>query len=77
VVVFTKYDKLLRTKKDELQEDDPKMKPEVLDKQSKKEAQQVLDICVESLKRTMNEMQTPMHYVKVSGMLFHSLFDRC
>ena len=78
VVVFTKYDRLLRTKKGELQEDNPGMKPEVLDKRSKKEAQQVLDICVQSLERTMSEMNTPMpHSVNVSGTISHSLFYRC
>jgi hypothetical protein len=78
VIVFTKYDRLLRTKKDELQEDNPGMKPEVLDKRSKKEAQQVLNICVQSLERTMSEMNTPIpHLVKVSGTISHSLFYRC
>ena len=78
MVVFTKYDRLLRTKKGELQEDNPGMKPEVLDKRSKKEARQVLDICVESLKNTMSEMNTPMpQSVNVSGTISHSLFYRC
>ena len=78
VVVFTKYDKLLRTKKRELQEDHPGLKPEVIDERSKKEAQQALDRCVQSLKNTMSEMNTPMpHYVNVSSRISHSLFDRC
>ena len=78
VVVFTKYDRLLRTKKDELQEDHPGLKPEVIDERSKKEAQQALDRCVQSLKNTMSEMNTPMpHYVNVSSRISHSLFDRC
>jgi hypothetical protein len=78
VVVFTKYDRLLRTKKDELQEDHPGLKAEALDKRSKKEAQQVLGICVQSLERTMSGMNTPMpHYVNVSGIISHLLFDQC
>ncbi len=78
MVVFTKYDRLLRTKKDELQEDHPGLKPEVIDERSKKEAQQALDRCVQSLKNTMSEMNTPMpHYVNVSSRISHSLFDRC
>jgi hypothetical protein len=78
VVVFTKYDKLLRTKKGELQEDNPGMKPKVLDEWSKMGAQEVLDICVQSLERTMSGMNTPMpRYVNVSSIISHSLFDRC
>jgi hypothetical protein len=78
VVVFTKYDKLLRTKKGELQDDNPGMKPVVLDQRSKEEAQQVLHICVESLERTMSGMNTPTpRYVKVSSIISHSLFDQC
>jgi len=76
VVVFTKYDKLLWTKKRELKGDHPGLKPEDLDDQSKTEAQQALDICVQSLKNTMSKMNTPMpHSVNVSSIISHSLFD--
>src|SRR5271155_795104 len=41
-----------------------------LDENSKDEARKAFEICVQSLKRTMERLQIPMpHYVKVSGML--------
>src|SRR5271155_2540758 len=40
-----------------------------LDENSKDEARKAFEICVQSLKRTMESLQVPMpHYVKVSGM---------
>jgi len=69
VVVFTKYDRLIRTKKDELQEDEGDLAPGDLDRRSREEAQGALDKCLESLKRTTIRLQTPMpRYVKVSSL---------
>lgn len=40
-----------------------------LDEHSKYQAQQALEICVQSLRRAMGRLDIPMpHYVKVSGM---------
>jgi hypothetical protein len=70
VIVFTQYDRLVRTKEAELQEDsDEILDPATLADQSKKEAQKALDICVQSLQRTMDHLKVKMpHYVKVSGI---------
>jgi hypothetical protein len=70
VVVFTQYDRLVRTKKFELREEDDSMDPTVLDQRSKEEAQNALAICVQSLKQTMDRLNTPMpHYDNVSSIL--------
>jgi len=75
VVIFTKYDLLIRSRKDELQED---KFDGVLDTESRKEAQISLDKCVTSLQDTMKRMQTPMPpYVQVSSMISNSSFDQC
>jgi hypothetical protein len=74
VVVFTKYDRLIRTKKDEIQEDEGDLAPGELDRRSREDAQEALDKCLESLKRTTKRLQTPMpRYVKVSSIK-HSLY---
>jgi hypothetical protein len=69
VVVFTQYDRLVRTKKFELREEDDSMDPTILDERSKEEAQKALAICVQSLKQTMDRLNTPMpHYDNVSSI---------
>lgn len=77
VVVFTKYDQLLRSKKAELEEDGARPDSEDLGTRSKEEAQRALDVCVQSLERAMIRTQTPMpRYEKVSSMISHfSFFD--
>ena len=68
VVVFTKYDRLLISKKDEFG-----------DKEGPDEAGKVYDACVLSLKNIVNGMNPPMPmpiYVKVSGIISHSLYDQ-
>ena len=79
VVVFTKYDQLLRSKKAELEEDGARPDSEDLEKRSKEEAKRALDVCVESLKQAMVRTQTPMpRYEKVSSMTSPtSFFDWC
>ncbi|KAH9956385.1 hypothetical protein BGW80DRAFT_1388173 [Lactifluus volemus] len=67
VIVFTQYDRLVRTKKAELKEQHHNMDSTTLDEHSKDEAQQAFEICVQSLQRTMGHLGIPMpHYVKVS-----------
>ena len=75
VVVFTKYDQLLRSKKAELEEDGAPPDSEDLGTRSKEEAQRALDVCVQSLERAMVRTQTPMpRYEKVSSTTSHFLF---
>ena len=67
VVIFTKYDKLLIRKKDEFPD------------QGNEKANEVYDTCVLSLKNVVNGMNPPMPmpiYVKVSGIMTHSLYDQ-
>jgi len=78
VIVFTKYDKLVRTKRAELQEygDGDSLSEDALHEKSREESQKALDICIQSLERTLRSMETPksqtpkLHYVNVSGMNF-------
>jgi len=77
VVVFTKSDKILDSKRIELQEDDKNLVGEDLDKRSKEEAKKVHDACVESLKSAVSRMKPAIlepRHVKVSGIIPHSLF---
>jgi hypothetical protein len=76
VVIFTKYDDLIRSCKAELQGGG--LDAEDLDKRSKEMARKTLDSCVQSLERITRRMQTPMPpYVNVSGMTSHFFFDLC
>jgi len=78
VIVFTKYDKLVRTKRAELQEDGDgdSLSEDALDEKSREESQKALDICIQSLERTLRSMETPksqtpkLHYVNVSRINF-------
>jgi hypothetical protein len=71
VVVFTQYDRLVRTKLAELQDD---LRPErakdsaYLRAQSVEEARKSYDKCLQSLKFAMSRLKIPMPpYVTVSG----------
>ena len=71
MVVFTKYDRLVMSKKDEFGDD-----------QGNEAANRVYDTCVKSLKNTVSKLELPLPellYVKVSvsGIISHSLYDRC
>ena len=86
VVVFTKYDRLVNSKKAELHEEDKSLSEDSLRERSKQEALNVLDVCIQSLKSTADTLgnketpQTPTpHHVSVSGIIFpsHCLFDPC
>lgn len=76
VVVFTKYDRLVNTKRVELQEDDDSLSGDVLRERSKEEARKVLDVCIQSLERTLRDMDTresqmlKPHHVNVSSIHF-------
>jgi len=78
VVIFTKYDLLIRSRKDELQEDKFSQDQAVLYSESREEAKKSLKKCTDSLSDTMDRMKTPMPcYVQVSSMISHSFFDQC
>ena len=72
VVVFTKYDRLVTSKMIELELDD--------ESQGIEAANKVCDDCVQSLTNVASGMKPPIPmptYVKVSGIISHSLYDRC
>jgi hypothetical protein len=67
VVVFTQYDRLVRTKEAELREEYPQTDPARLPELSAQKAHEAYTICLESLQRTMNRLRIPMpRHAKVS-----------
>jgi hypothetical protein len=71
VVVFTKYDLLIKTKRVRLERRKLSGK-EDLNKRSKEEARKVLDECVRSLEGAMVRLEIPVpRYVNVSSMTSH------
>jgi hypothetical protein len=76
VIVFTKYDRLVRTKRDELQEENRSLSEDVLRERSTEEARKALDVCIQSLERTLRGMEAQKsqtlrpHHVNVSGIDF-------
>jgi hypothetical protein len=53
---------------DELREEDENINPATLEDRSKEEARIAFEICVQSLRRTMDRLKIPMpRYVRVSG----------
>lgn len=70
VIVFTQYDRLLRTKKFELEEDDDSLDSNALNRRGEEEAQKALAVCVQSLKDSMRRMDIPMApFVHVSSII--------
>jgi hypothetical protein len=79
VVVYTKSDKLLESKRLELQEENQSLVGEDLENQSKVEVKKVYDACEKSLKSVVSEMDPQIpepRHVKVSGIISHSLFNQ-
>jgi len=71
VIVFTKYDALVRTKRYELQEEDGSLSEDALRERSKEKARRAFDRCIRSLERTLRDTNTPRpHHVKVSSIYF-------
>jgi len=69
VIVFTQYDRLVRTKAAELKEDHPRMDPTRLRDRSLEEAGKAFENCLQSLQRTVNYLKIPMpRYATVSGI---------
>jgi hypothetical protein len=75
VVVFTKYDRLVRVKKAELREDHDDARGEELDKLSREEARKALESYVNST--SVKEVMNGIRYLNVSSMLSHSFFGQC
>ena len=79
VVVFTKYDRLVWSKRKELEEDYTNLGPEELDRRGTEEAQKVLDTCVQSVVSAYHRLglkeQTPRH-ASVSGIFSHPYSDQ-
>ena len=77
MIVFTQYDRLLRTKKFELEEDED-LDPKTLNQRSEEEAEKALAACVQSLKDAMGRMDIPMApFAKVSSIISYSFFGQC
>ncbi|KAH8984035.1 hypothetical protein EDB92DRAFT_1545551 [Lactarius akahatsu] len=69
VLVFTQYDRLVRSKKAELQEEHENLDEIFLRDQSEKDARDAFNKCLQSLQRTLDRMDVPMpHCARVSGM---------
>lgn len=78
VVVFTKYDRLLRSKKIELKYENDNLDPDDLIQQCREDARKKLDRCVQSLEGAMIRLETPMpRYVNVSSIMSHFPPDEC
>jgi len=59
VIVLTKYDRLVRTKEAELQEENDSLSGDVLRERGKEEARKAFDRYIRSLERTLRDMNTP------------------
>ncbi|KAI9463259.1 hypothetical protein BJY52DRAFT_74397 [Lactarius psammicola] len=67
VIVFTQYDRLVRTKAAELSEEHPRIDPTRLRDWSVEEAGKAFEICLQSLQRTVDYLKIPMpRYATVS-----------
>jgi hypothetical protein len=74
VVVFTKYDRLVWSKKKELKRDNVNMSPEELQRRSTEEAQIVLDTCIDSVKNAFHRLglgKQMIRHVNVSSIFSH------
>ena len=78
IIVFTKYDALVRTKRYELQGEDDSLSEDALRERSEEDARKEFDECIRLLERNSSDTNTPkLHHVKVSGIISHCLFDPC
>lgn len=70
VIVFTQYDRLVRTKEAELREEYPNMDQARVKEMGREDAQEAFNTCLKSLQRTMNHLKIPMpRYARVSGII--------
>jgi hypothetical protein len=71
IIVFTKYDALVRTKRYELEDDDDSLSEDALHQRSKEEARKILDQCIQFLEHILGDTNTPKpHHVNVSSIYF-------
>ena len=75
VVVFTKYDRLVRTKRAELREDYEDLKEEELNVRSREEARYALESFVNS--KSAKEAMNGIRHANVSSTVSYSFFDQC
>jgi hypothetical protein len=71
VVVFTKYDRLVLSKKRDLEEDNVNLGPEELERRGTEEAQKVLDTCIQSVENAFLRLglgKQRIRYVNISSM---------
>ena len=69
LIVFTQYDRLVRTKKAELRQKYPNMDSTRLRDQSVEEARGAFKYCLKLLERSMENLKIPMpSYAKASGI---------
>lgn len=69
VMVFTKYDRLVRTKRGQLKKDHPYMDDHTLDSRSAEEASKAFEKCLRFLGYTMRRLKIQMlPYARVSGI---------
>ena len=74
VIVFTQYDRLVRTKEAELRQKYPSMEQTARRDRSVEEARMAFEYCLELLKRSMKRLKIPMpRYAAASG-IFASLY---
>ncbi|KAF8269279.1 hypothetical protein EI94DRAFT_1799447 [Lactarius quietus] len=67
VIVFTQYDRLVRTKRAELKEDHPRMDDHTLESRSVEEASKAFEKCLQSLRQAMRRLNVQMPpYARVS-----------
>ena len=79
VVVFTKYDRLVWSKKKELEEDNVNMGSEELERRGTEEAQKVLDTCIQSVENAFRRLglgEQTIRHANVSSIFSHPHFDQ-
>ena len=75
VIVYTQYDRLVKTKELELREENPQIDPASLRVTSLANAQEAFNICLKSLQHTMNHIKIPMpRYARVLCILLPSYY---
>jgi hypothetical protein len=57
VIILTKYDLLIRSKREELKEDNNNVAPPDLEEQSQREVARALNRCVESLQKMLRRIK--------------------
>jgi hypothetical protein len=78
VIVFTKYDALVRTKEAVLKEENHSLSHHIWRRQGREDAQKAFDKCIEYLERTLGDKNMPKTgHAKVSCIYFPLLILIC